>query len=675
MSSKITGKEYPLLKVFSSDFEYHIPAYQRPYAWTKEETGILFDDLYEFYKTEATDNYFLGTIVLIKAEDKPHADVIDGQQRLTTLTILFSVLASKLTGDAREACDALLQEKGNILAGIPARPRVHLRQKDQDFFNKYIQEVHITSLLGIDRATLPTEAQQHIQENCKELLEKFESYFEGDQNELIKFSSFLLNRCFLVSVSTDSQASAFRVFSVMNSRGLDLLPIDIIKSEIIGEIPENEQQKYTEKWEDLENEAGREGFNEVFTHTRTIFAKERPKKGLLEEFRLYVVKGTSPKGLIDNVLTPYADAYTMLKNSEYMASSRVDEINGFLYWLNKIDNYDWMPPAIKFFAEHPHDSEYVLWFVKKLERLASFLHATAQDVNHRMDRYKWILAEMDSNPTHSLDRPLTSIELTANEKRSFYDALNGEIYTMPSRRRNYIVQRLDSFVSDGGAKYDVKLFTIEHVLPQNPEINSEWNIVWPDQEERKYWLNRIANLVPLTRKHNSAAQNYDFVTKKRSYFQNKGGTTSYTLTTQVINENSWTPEIVASRQKMLLKLLSEKWDLQIDPSEEVAESEKLIFHIAIRGCNATGYAGTNGNFIVKAGSTISIDTTSSCQSSYVDARKILIDNGIIVDGVFTQDYSFDSPSAAACIVGGRSANGRREWTTLDGRQYGNVNGH
>lgn len=53
----------------------------------------------------------------------------------------------------------------------------------------------------------------------------------------------------------------------------------------------------------------------------------------------------------------------------------------------------------------------------------------------------------------------------------------------------------------------------------------------------------------------------------------------------------------------------------------------------------------------------------------------MIDNGIIVDGVFTQDYSFDSPSAAAGIVGGRSANGRREWTTLDGRQYGKVIGH
>ena len=60
MSNKITGKEYPLSKIFSSDFEYHIPGYQRPYAWTEEEAGILFDDLYEFYQTEPIDNYFLS---------------------------------------------------------------------------------------------------------------------------------------------------------------------------------------------------------------------------------------------------------------------------------------------------------------------------------------------------------------------------------------------------------------------------------------------------------------------------------------------------------------------------------------------------------------------------------------------------------------------------------------
>jgi hypothetical protein len=579
-----------------------------------------------------------------------------------------------LTGEARKACDALLQESGNILAGIPARPRMHLRQRDQSFFYNYIQEVQIQTLMNIDAATLSTEAQGHIQENCKALLDRFESTFNGGQDELIQFSTFLLNRCFLVAVSTNSQESAFRVFFVMNSRGLDLLPIDIIKSEIIGEISESEQQAYTDKWEELENETGREGFNEVFTHTRTIFAKERPKKGLLEEFREYVVRHTKPQELVDNILSPYAEAYTILKSSEYVAASHADEVNAILYWLNKIDNYDWMPPAIKFFAEHSHDSEYVLWFVNKLERLASYLHVTAQDVNHRMDRYKWLLVEMDSNSSHSLEHPITSIDLTVDEKRTFIKALDGEIYTMPPRRRNYIIQRLDSFASDGGAKYDVKLFTIEHVLPQNPEKGGEWDELWPKLEERVYWLNRIANLVPLTRKHNSAAQNYDFSTKKKSYFQNKNGTTSYILTTQVVNIDSWTPQIVAERQKMLLDLFVEKWDLTISSTDAIIEGDKVSFHLAIRGCNATGCAGNAGSFIVKAGSKVSADVTPSCQKNYIDKRNKLISAGIIVDGVFMEDFAFDSVSTAASVVGGRSANGRTEWTTLDGRQYGKVVG-
>jgi hypothetical protein len=291
-----------------------------------------------------------------------------------------------------------------------------------------------------------------------------------------------------------------------------------------------------------------------------------------------------------------------------------------------------------------------------------------------MDRYKWLLVEMDSNSSHSLEHPITSIDLTVDEKRTFIKALDGEIYTMPPRRRNYIIQRLDSFASDGGAKYDVKLFTIEHVLPQNPEKGGEWDELWPKLEERVYWLNRIANLVPLTRKHNSAAQNYDFSTKKKSYFQNKNGTTSYILTTQVVNIDSWTPQIVAERQKMLLDLFVEKWDLTISSTDAIIEGDKVSFHLAIRGCNATGCAGNAGSFIVKAGSKVSADVTPSCQKNYIDKRNKLISAGIIVDGVFMEDFAFDSVSTAASVVGGRSANGRTEWTTLDGRQYGKVVG-
>ena len=671
MSNKITGKEYPLSKIFSADFEYHIPGYQRPYAWTEEETGILFDDLYEFFQTEAVDNYFLGSIVLIKDENKPYADVIDGQQRLTTLSILFSVMANSFHTEAyRNNCKKYLQEEGNILEGIAAQPRIFLRDWDQDFFSKYIQDIQLDALVQIDPVTLDTEAKRHIQKNCTVLREKFSEVF-NDENDLLKFTQFILTRCFLVVVSTPNQESAFRVFSVMNSRGLDLLPTDIIKSMTIGKLPKDEEQKYTEKWEELENLTGRDGFNEVFTHTRTIFAKERPKKNLLDEFKEYVIKQTSPKSLVDEYLIPYTEAYVCLKNCDFSSTQNAEEINELLLWLNKTNNHDWMPPAIKFLTDHKNDSVYILWFIRKLERLASYLLVTAKDVNQRMERYKWILVEMESRPDNNLTAPLENIELTDWEKQQFIDALNGEIYSMTAKRRNYIIQRLDSFLSDGGATYNTKLFTIEHVLPQHPSADSEWMKLWPDTQTQRFWLNKIANLVPLTRQRNSAAQNYDFNTKKIKYFQSKNGTSSYTLTTQVINIAAWTPEVVEARQKDLEEIFISKWDLKISKENS---SEDPIYKLAGRGGNASGYSLDGDNFVVMKGSHIAPDITDGLQTGYLILRNQLIADGIIIDGTFKEDYTFTSVSAAAVVILGRSANGRTEWTKLDGRTFAQV-GH
>lgn len=671
MSNKITGKEYPLSKIFSADFEYHIPGYQRPYAWTEEETGILFDDLYEFFQTEAVDNYFLGSIVLIKDENKPYADVIDGQQRLTTLSILFSVMANSFHTEAyRNNCKKYLQEEGNILEGIAAQPRIFLRDWDQDFFSKYIQDIQLDALVQIDPVTLDTEAKRHIQKNCTVLREKFSEVF-NDENDLLKFTQFILTRCFLVVVSTPNQESAFRVFSVMNSRGLDLLPTDIIKSMTIGKMPKDEEQKYTEKWEELENLTGRDGFNEVFTHTRTIFAKERPKKNLLDEFKEYVIKQTSPKSLVDEYLIPYTEAYVCLKNCDFSSTQNAEEINELLLWLNKTNNHDWMPPAIKFLTDHKNDSVYILWFIRKLERLASYLLVTAKNVNQRMERYKWILVEMESRPDNNLTAPLENIELTDWEKQQFIDALNGEIYSMTAKRRNYIIQRLDSFLSDGGATYNTKLFTIEHVLPQHPSGDSEWMKLWPDTQTQRFWLNKIANLVPLTRQRNSVAQNYDFNTKKIKYFQSKNGTSSYTLTTQVINIAAWTPEVVEARQKDLEEIFISKWDLKISKENS---SENPIYKLAGRGGNASGYSLDGDNFVVMKGSHIAPDITDGLQTGYLILRNQLIADGMIVDGTFKEDYTFTSASAAAVVILGRSANGRTEWTKLDGRTFAQV-GH
>lgn len=370
-------------------------------------------------------------------------------------------------------------------------------------------------------------------------------------------------RCFLVAVSTPSQESAFRVFSVLNSRELDLLHTDIIKSDVIGRInSKTKRDEINEKWEDLEIRTGRNDFELLFNHIRMIYAKTKAKRTLLEEFKEHVMKeGVAPELLFSDVIEPFAEAYLIAKNAQYVSTTNAAEINKLLNWLNRIDNSDWLPSAILFISQKMNEPEYVQWFVKKLERLAAYLHVTAKNVNERIERYSKVISDIEN--THSIDKPVNAIELTLAEQSQMLDALNRDIYLMSARKRNYIILRLDSFVADGAATYDPSILTIEHVLPQTVDVSSEWSQMWPNLDDRNLWVHRIANLLPLTQKRNSQAQNYDFDTKKAAYFGGRQGVSSYALTTQVLNMASWTPEVIKIRQEELLEVFAdcENWDL------------------------------------------------------------------------------------------------------------------
>ena len=562
MSKKISGAEYPLAKIFSSDFDYAIPSYQRPYAWTEVQAGDLFSDLYDFFVKEKDDTYFLGSIVLIKDEGKPNAEVIDGQQRLTTLTILLAALASYFSGDLRSDFENYLREPGRASQGLMPKPRLTLRERDRKFFADYVQNLKFKELIALDPAQLDNESQRNIRRNAELLLQKLDVSFKGATERLCEFGAFLVQRCFLVAVSTPSQQSAFRVFSVLNSRGLDLLPTDIIKSDIIGNIKSpDKQDDVTERWEELEVQTGRDGFAELFGHIRMIFAKEKARRTLLEEFREQVIKKyESPETLMSTVVEPFAEAYLIAKKCQYLSTTNAADVNALLKWLNRIENSDWLPSAIKFLATQGKNADYVLWFFRKLERLASFMHICGYDVNQRIERYASVLSELEGS--HSLEAPLSAVDLGPEEKSEMLQVLDGDIYLMTARRRNHLLLRLDAFLGDGAATYDNGLLTIEHVLPQTVDPASDWQALWPDETLRKRWVHRLANLVPLTQKRNSKAQNYDFDTKKSAYFGGKHGVSSYVLTTQVLNSASWTPAIVSQRQLDLIDVLANRWDLK-----------------------------------------------------------------------------------------------------------------
>ena len=560
----IKGEAFKLSKVFSSDFQYLIPNYQRPYSWEVENIEQLFDDLYDFFQGDTEETYFLGSVVVIKKDHFPESYVVDGQQRLTSLTILLSVLASLLSDKSKaNSIELYIKQPENLAESIPAQPRLTLRKQDNDFFSKYIQNIKIEELKSINiDSDCKTDAQKNIYKNTLALVKRVKDKFEGDEEGIFEFCKFIIQKCCIVIVSTPNEKSAFRIFSVMNDRGLDLLPSDILKSYLIGKMS-SKQDEYTDKWEDLEQDLGRARFNELFSHIRMIYLKTKAQKSLLDEFQESIIPNiNSVSDFIDTELTSYADKFNALKSRNYRAGNFTEEINGYLFWLNKVNFSEWIPVVIRFLYAKPTE-QLAYDFFKHLDCLTSYIYLSAKNINVRIYRFGDILKQLENDLNCSKELKIPNkLYLTDEEKQEFKLLLDGNVYQLVSPRRNYLILRMDSMISDGAATYNLQKdsLTIEHVLPQTIEDGSQWSSWW-DVDNHKLWVHRLANLVPLNRRRNSSASNLEFKDKKEKYFKGNNNVSSYALTTQVLDTEEWTPDIVAQRQGNLLSRLYKEWEL------------------------------------------------------------------------------------------------------------------
>lgn len=560
MTVNIHATEKALFRIFNNDYAFEIPPYQRPYAWTIDQASELLTDVLAFLgndsqPVEEVNPYFLGSIVLIKGEDSPKADIVDGQQRLTTLTILMAVLRTKVSGDFVNELTTFIYEKGSLTLGTPNRYRLKLRERDEAFFRQHIQdEKGLETLFQLNEAQL-TDSQANIRTNAKYFADELETLSESQRIRLLQY---LMRRCYLVVVSTPDLDSAYRIFSVLNARGLDLGLTDLLKSEIIGAIPVNQQEKYTNIWEDEEEDLGRDIFQELFAHIRMIYRKAKLRETALSEFRKYIQPQKEPQKFIDEILKPYSDSLETIKTVNYQSDRGAEEVNSLFRWLNQIDNFDWLPPAIIYLSQNRHAPEKLKKFFSDLERLAAGLMIIRADVNDRIERYGKLLTSIEKKD--DLFTSESPLQLTADEAKRVATVLDGDLYLI-KRISKYVLLRLDSALAEGEATYDYQTVSIEHVLPQNPKIGSKWLEWFPAEEERAKYTHRIGNLALLSRKKNAQAQNYEFDKKKDGYFATNKGVSPFALTTQVLHKVEWTPAIINQRQEELLQKLKTLWRL------------------------------------------------------------------------------------------------------------------
>ena len=555
MPAKITATEKTLVQVFSDDYFFEIPLYQRPYAWTTEHVEELLDDLIDAMRRDTDAPYFLGSIVLIKSDDNAKSEVVDGQQRLTTLTMLLCVLRDISSDDK---LDEFVRQAGNEFKGTEDRFRLSARQRDRSFFEEKIQRMHsLEHFLQLDPVAF-SDSQTHMFDNVRYLRREL---LKLDDRERRKLAGYIAQRCYLVVVSASDGDSARRIFSVMNNRGLDLSPTDVLKAVVLDAISDSQSQdEYAVKWESVEEELGRDNFRDLFAHIRMIYRKDKLRGTLETEFQTYVLPGLNSKKAIDFVdaeLEPYADAYEIVSRASYESTEDAEKINALLRHLNRLDNFDWIPPAIAYFKGRKGQTDRLLEFTRNLERLAYGLFVRRANINERIDRFAQVISAIEGGDRLFEDG--SPLQLSLTEKVDILERLDGDIYSQV-RLRTPLLLRLDSVVAEEGASYQHPMVSIEHVLPQSPPDDSQWMKWFPDEEERRQWTHRLANLVLLSRRKNTRASNYEFERKKSEYFQNHG-TTTFALTTKVVDQSEWTPTTLERRQRELIGALKKQWRL------------------------------------------------------------------------------------------------------------------
>src|SRR5262245_52749577 len=324
-------------QLFANPHFIESPVYQRSFAWTEKEVCRLLDSM-----SSAVDggrdgsDYFLGTMLFIERDQRPTSriaawprarasrllDVVDGFQRLTTLTILFCVLRDM---DARQRQPLHPRVAAAIATeqGASARQRLMLAGPDEAFFQAYVRAPNATQQAGPEEGKL-SPAERRILEARGYVIAALKGY---DAAERRRFADFLLDRSRLVFVATTDIDSAHRIFMVLNATGKPLARNDILKADLLGSVPLPARQQAAQVWADAERTLG-DGFEQLFSHIRAMY--ERPDSRVILGIRQIATDSGGAHAFIERVLQPATHIANDIVNARHTGSSHSPAIVQYL---------------------------------------------------------------------------------------------------------------------------------------------------------------------------------------------------------------------------------------------------------------------------------------------------------------------------------------------------------
>ncbi|HRO02526.1 MAG TPA: DUF262 domain-containing HNH endonuclease family protein [Terricaulis sp.] len=518
-----------------------VPRYQRPYTWGDREVRQLIQDLRSAYDRKAPF-YFIGTIVLVK--NKGRLEISDGQQRLSTLTMLLAYVRDRLPGRAK-AFQSLIMNGD--------KPRLMMRENDANFFLGFVQEPGKMAELAAQ-----TEFGSDSKEAIAAAAQTVADYFsEMDDRELDAFISYVLRCCTLNVVDADERGCAQAVFSALNMRGSPLSGADIIKSDLIenANLPDADADTAARKWEQTEEMFQREDFAALLEMMPFLLTGERLlSPGDLAAFRAAVDRAGGVHKFLFEHLPRYAQVLRSIFACNVDVGPASEEVNRRIQLMKQVEKWNWAPAAIAFLLNHSGQHERARRFFRALDCFSFACEFSVIDTRSQEGRYRRAMLGVADDKKLYGERG--ALELTKRE----YDLLVAHMNHMRrrDRQRRLLLIRIEAALKSGHLIDMTDDASVEHILPKGG--GPAWNTLFPDPQRRLKVANMIGNLTLITHEQQKLADNRSYADKRKVFFETPGAPL-HMLTENISPVPEWTEQVIEKRTYFLIQELFNDWGL------------------------------------------------------------------------------------------------------------------
>lgn len=529
-TANINVNKQNVLQLLTSGQEipFVIPEYQRPYSWSDDEIITLFEDLWEFSiertHSDGAKNYFLGCVV--SYEENGERQIIDGQQRITSLFLLLRALFSMLEKEDNKTDEVnnFIQKikpalwKENEMTGKEDRSKILLRSEVvTDSGNLILRNI-------LESGEADKNAKDNYSKNYNKFKELYIQKSQSSPNQIYHFVLALLNYSILLPITADDQETALTIFNTLNNRGLPLSDADIFKSYIYKKLDDTGKKAFINKWKKLETDAEKanESIQSLFYYNMFYMrAREKDDKSTTPGVRKYYLdknKNRLTPEIIDD-LTVNLQLWKVINGREAADGeewSQNMDIRKILDCLSSYTNEFWKYPVSIFFMEHKDKANFEKIFLKFLRKLYVML----------LTRY----LEVPTINAVKVDILKLNVQIINNSHPEFYAgfeekkledeyAVNAEkartdkLIIAPHKNMVRMLLKVLAYQEDTQTDLLPGYWEIEHIFPQT--WDSKYYTL--NEEEANEKLEHFGNKLPLEKKLNISASNNYFAKKKDRY--------------------------------------------------------------------------------------------------------------------------------------------------------------